>query len=170
MGMITFNATIEKFDKKGEKTGWTYVYISARQTEKINPGVKVSYRVRGFLDKVPVKQMALMPMGEGDFILTLKADLRRKLGKKAGDKIVVKLEHDDKEFVLSPDLMACLADEPESLKFFKSLSGSHQKYFSNWIESAKTIQTKTKRITMALIAFSKKQGYTEMMRENKGNR
>jgi hypothetical protein len=44
---------------------------------------------------------------------------------------------------------------------------SHQVYFSKWIESAKTNATKTKRIVMALTAFSKKQGYPEMIRENK---
>lgn len=166
--MLSFNTVIQRFATKGEKTGWTYIHISAAQAKKLKPGTKVSFRVKGSLDKVPIKQMALLPMGEGDFILPLKADLRRKLGKKAGDTLTVKLEADNKVFVISPDLMACLEDEPESLKFFQSLAGSHQKYFSNWIESAKTIQTKTKRIAMALIAFSKKQGYPEMMRENKG--
>ena len=53
------------------------------------------------------------------------------------------------------------------MKFFKTLPGSHQRYFSKWIEDAKTMQTKTKRIVMALTAFSKKQGFPEMMRENK---
>jgi uncharacterized protein YdeI (YjbR/CyaY-like superfamily) len=47
------------------------------------------------------------------------------------------------------------------------LSGSHQKYFSKWIESAKTAQTKTKRILMAVTALGQGKGYPEMIRMNK---
>jgi len=63
--------------------------------------------------------------------------------------------------------MKCLKEVPEAMKFFKTLPGSHQRYFSKWIDDAKTMQTKTKRIVMALTAFSKKQGFQEMMRENR---
>jgi len=49
------------------------------------------------------------------------------------------------------------------------LPGSHQQYFSRWIESAKTDATKTKRIAMAINAFSKKLGYSQMMQLQKKN-
>jgi uncharacterized protein YdeI (YjbR/CyaY-like superfamily) len=65
--------------------------------------------------------------------------------------------------------MECLADEPEAAAFFNSLPGSHQQYFSRWIESAKTDATKTKRIAMAINAFSKKLGYSQMMQLQKKN-
>jgi hypothetical protein len=165
--MIKFKTTILRFDKKGEKTGWSYIEISARQAGQLKPGEKVSYRVKGMLDSYAIKQVSLLPMGNGAFIIPFNASMRKGTGKRAGDSLVASLEVDEGKFVLSPDLMACLKDEPASMKFFKSLSGSHQRYFSKWIESAKTSQTKAKRIAMALIAFSKQQGYPEMMRENK---
>ncbi len=165
--MIKFSTPILKFAKQGEKTGWSYIEISAKRAAQLKPGTKVSFSVKGSLDNYILKQTALLPMGNGGFILPFNASMRKATGKKAGDSILVAMELDGSKFILSPDLIVCLKDEPASMKFFKSLTGSHQKYFSKWIESAKTSETKAKRIAMALIAFSKKQGYPEMMRENK---
>ena len=39
--MITFTTTLQKFNSKGEKTGWTYIEISEQQAQKLKPGVKV---------------------------------------------------------------------------------------------------------------------------------
>lgn len=165
--MIKFFTTILKFAKKGEKTGWSYIAISAKQVHHLKPNAKVSFRVMGKLDKCAIKQKALIPMGDGEFILPLNGTMRKAIGKQAGDEILVTMELDETKFILSPDLMVCLKDEPPSMQFFKSLPGSHQKYFSNWIESAKTSETKAKRIAMAMNAFSKQQGYAEMMREGR---
>lgn len=166
--MIEFTTTIYRFDKQGEKTGWTYIEISAAQAKKIKPNTKVSFRVKGTLDSFKVKQIALLPMGDGNFIMPLNAAMRKGTGKKQGDKIKVSLEPDNSEFAFSQDFMDCLHDDPIAYDFFLTLSGSHQKYFSKWIDSAKTAATKTKRIVMAVTALSKKQGYPEMIRANKG--
>lgn len=162
--MISFPATIQRFDKKGEKTGWTYVEISATQAKKLKPDTKVIFRVRGSLDSHAIKQVAIMPMGEGSFILPINGTMRKALGKKQGDKINVTLEADDSKIILSLDLMTCLKDEPAALTAFKKLPGSHQKYFSRWIESAKTSATKTKRIVMTVEALSKKMDFGAMLR------
>ncbi len=162
--MLQFTATIYKFDKKGEKTGWTYIEINASQAAKLKPENKVSFRVKGTLDQYTFEKVALLPMGDGKFILPLNGAMRKAIGKKQGDKVKVVMEKDDRKMTLSHDLMACLKEDPDALRFFKSLPGSHQLYFSKWIESAKTAQTKTKRIVTAMVAFSKKQGYAEMMR------
>ncbi len=166
--MIEFTTTIHRFDKQGEKTGWTYIKISAAQAKKIKPNTKVSFRVKGTLDSFIVKQIALLPMGDGNFIMPFNASMRKGTGKRQGDKIKVSLETDNSEFAFSQDFMDCLHDDPVAYDFFHTLSGSHQKYFSKWIDSAKTAVTKTKRIVMAVTALSKKQGYPEMIRANKG--
>jgi len=165
--MLKFNTKIHKFGNHGEKTGWTYIEISDKQAKTLNPNVKVSFRVKGYLDKYPFSQMALLPMGGGFFILPLKAYIRRKIRKGNGDMLVVILEVDNSEIAISTDLLKCLESEPECLNFFQSLSPSHQKYFSKWIEQAKLLSTKTKRIAQAIEGFSKKQGFSEMMRANK---
>jgi hypothetical protein len=165
--MIRYITTILKFNKKGEKTSWVYIEISESQAQKLKPDTRVSFRVKGLLDHYAFEKVALLPMGDGTFIMPVNATMRKALGKKEGDKVKVEMDVDERKFTLSPDLMKCLKEEPESLAFFKSLTMSHQVYFSKWIESAKTNATKTKRIVMALTAFSKKQGYPEMIRENK---
>lgn len=168
--MIQFTSIIEKFDKNGEKTGWTYIFIPFNVAEKINKGVRRSYRVKGKLDKVAISQMAMIPMGEGDFIISLKADIRKQLKKQKGDKLSVSLELDTSELVMSSDFLMCLAEDKSAEEFYKSLSPSHQKYYSNWIESAKTIETKSKRIAQAMEGFKMKMGYPEMIRYHKAQK
>lgn len=162
--MVTFETIIQKFDEKGEKTGWAYLEIPLEIANQINPNTRTSYRVKGKLDSLEIKQVALLPMGEGDFIIPFNATYKKKLGKKEGSKIEISLELDTSEFVFSEELIQCLADEPTALAFFESLPKSHQKYFSNWVESAKTIETRTKRITQAVIGCSMGLGYGEMIR------
>jgi uncharacterized protein YdeI (YjbR/CyaY-like superfamily) len=84
-----------------------------------------------------------------------------------GDQVTVELELDVRQIQPSADFLRCLKEDPEALEFFKSLPGAHQRYFSKWIDDAKTMRTKTKRIVMTLTAFSKKQGFQEMMRANR---
>jgi hypothetical protein len=168
--MITFTATIQRFDKKGEKTGWSYIEISAAHAKKLKPGTKTSFRVKGKLDQLPVKQIALIPMGNGNFIIPFNAAMRKGTGKKHGDKVNVTLECDESKFVMNADFMACLNDDPMANSFFKTLSAGHQRYFSKWIDSAKTSSTKTKRIVMAVNALARKMGFPEMLREAKRNK
>jgi hypothetical protein len=165
--MITFSTRILKFQNKGEKTGWRYIEISKRQAEQLKPNNKVSFRVKGLLDQYSIEKTALLPMGEGDFILPINGTIRKAIGKKEGDMLKVRLELDERAIQLSSDFIKCLKDEPKAYDFFKSLPKSHQNYFSKWIEDAKTIQTKTKRITMAVIGLSAGQNYGEMIRANK---
>ena len=167
--MIAYNTTLLKFDKKGEKTGWTFIEISAAQAKKLKDS-KVSFRVKGTLDSHKLSQVALVPMGEGAFILAVNGVMRKALGKKAGDKVKVTLEADESKIILSHDMMACLKDEPAALAAFKKLPGSHQKYFSRWIESAKTANTKTKRIVMTVEALAKKMNFGEMLRAERGKK
>lgn len=155
-----------KFDKKGEKTGWTYIVIPADIAGKLKPGNKKSFRVKGKLDNYVFDKTALLPMGEGEFILPLNAIIRKGIGKREGAILNVEMQEDKSAFIFNPDMMACLADEPSAIKFFESLPGSHQRYFSKWIDSAKSDATKTKRIALTVNALARGKGYAEMIRES----
>lgn len=165
--MITFTAKIKRFGEKGEKSGWFYIEISKSQAEKLNPGCKKSFRIKGKLDNLSIQKTALLPAGNGSFILPINATHRKGTGKTLGDTLKVQAELDDSKFKLSADLIECLKDDEHAYEFFKTLSPGHQRYFSNWIESAKTLETKTKRVTMAVTALAMKQGFDEMIRANK---
>jgi len=162
--MIHFTATIQQFEKKGEKTGWTYIDIPADIAAAIKPGCKKSFRVKGRLDKFAIQQVALMPMGDGNFILAINAAMRKGTGKKKGAMLDVQLSEDKKQYELNKDLVECLADEPAALAFFTAKPKSHQHYYSKWIESAKTETTKAKRIALAVSSLAKKMEFGEMLR------
>ena len=168
MKPVKFTVTIHKFDKQGEKSGWTYFEVPADIAQQLKPGNKKEFKVKGKLDNYAINRVSLLPMGGGKFIMPLNAAMRKAMGKKAGAMLKVQLEADDSEFVFNADFMDCLTDDPSAMHFFQSLPGSHQRYFSKWIDSAKTEPTRTKRIAMAINALAKKWGYAEMIRASQG--
>ena len=169
--MITFEVLIEKFEDKGEKTGWTYIYIPESLALQIKVGTRTSDRVKGFFDNTPVSGLAMVPMGEGDYIVALKGELRRKLRKKAGDMLLVSLEeHADFTIDMPADLEECLGDQPHLLDNFLKQPRSHQHYYFNWINSAKTDPTRAKRIAMTVNAMERGYDFGQMLREEKKNR
>src|ERR1700754_4132363 len=145
--MVEFTTLILQFAEQGEKTGWSYIEIPADIAQQMKPGNKKSFRVKGMLDAFAVSGTALMPMGEGNFIMALKADVRKAIHKNAGAMLHVKLEPDDDYKVEMPDdLKECFEFEPEANDFFNSLAKSHREYFLKWINDAKTNETRAKRI------------------------
>lgn len=168
--MVSFEATLLRFEKQGEKTGWTYIEIPADVTEQLMPGNKKSFRVKGKLDNFSISKTALLPMGGGSFIMAVNASMRKGIGKRNGAMIKVQLAL-DKEGIQLPDyLKECLEDEPKALDYFNSLAKGHRNYFIKWVESAKTDETRTKRITMMVNALAHSMGFPEMLRESKGKR
>ena len=159
-----------QFDEQGEKTGWTYIHIPAHLAQELKPGNKKSFRIKGKLDGLSVSGMALMPMGEGDFIMALKADVRRQLRKSAGAMLHVSIEEDlDYQVIVPDDLQECFDFEPEASEFFNSLVKSHRDYFIKWINGAKTRETRAKRIVNTVNAMLKRWDYGQMIRAMKKN-
>lgn len=157
--MITFKALL---GKSGEN-GWTYVILSKKLVNQLKPDAKLAFRVKGKLDNHVIQKTSLLPIGQGRFMLPFNAGMRKATGKKAGDTITLSIELDERKISLSRDLLNCLKDDPEAMKFFKSLAASHQRYYSKWIEDAKTTPTKTKRITITLMALNKNMNYADML-------
>lgn len=168
--MVQYTTIIKKFDKQGEKTGWTYIEVPADIADELMPGNKKSFRVKGKFDKHSIKGVALLPMGGGSFIIPLNGEMRKAIGKKHGAMLEVKLSVDKEPFQFSKELMECLNDEPAAFARFKKMPPSHQKYYSNWVESAKTEPTKAKRIAMTINAMIKQQDFGEMLREEKAKK
>lgn len=164
--MVEFTTIILQFADQGEKTGWTYIEVPADIAQQLHPGNKKSFRVRGMLDGFAVTGMALMPMGGGNFIMALKAEVRKGIRKSAGAMLQAKLEVDtDYKVEIPAELQECFDFEPEALAFFNSLPKSHREYFLKWINDAKTAETRAKRIVNTVNAMLRKWGYNVMIRE-----
>ncbi|WP_293299779.1 YdeI/OmpD-associated family protein [Pedobacter sp. UBA4863] len=166
--MVNFNAEIEKFDSNGEKTGWSYVFVPENVAQQIKPEERRGFRVRGYIDQLAISGKSLIPMGGGDFILALDAKIRKQLRKEVGRPVTLSLTYDaDFKIEMPEDLEVCLAQEEGLLEHFLSYTKAHQNYFINWLNTAKTEPTRTKRLIMIVDAMAKKQDFGLMMRSNK---
>ena len=168
--MLQFIATISRFKQQGEKTGWTYIEVPASLATQLVPGNKKGFRVKGFLDKYPFSGISLLPMGGGDFIMTLNATIRKGIKKNPGSKINVRMEVDTKPIIPPKELIECLQDEPKAQDRFRQLPKSHQNYFTQWINQAKTEPTKAKRIASSINALVAGLGFPEAVRSLRKNK
>jgi hypothetical protein len=164
---IKFTTTILKFGEMGEKTGWRYIEIPHALAKQLKPGWKKSFRVEGKLDAYLIKGVALIPMGEGDFIMPINATMRKAIKKEHGDEIKVELYPDETPFKIDKDLKEALVFEKKANIFWHSLPKSEQRYFSKWISSAKTNETKANRIAQAIVGLERKLKFGPMLRDLK---
>jgi uncharacterized protein YdeI (YjbR/CyaY-like superfamily) len=164
--MIEFHARLEKFGANKDKSGWTYVIIPAVQALRLSKQ-KTSFRIKGTLDQLEIKQVAILPAGDGNFMLAINAGMRKHIHKKPGDEIILKIALDQSELLPDQDFLDCLYEVPLAIKKFESLPKSHQNYYIKWIQSAKTINTKANKIALAVDALSRGLHFGEMLREKK---
>lgn len=168
--MVTYTTVIRQFGQQGDKTGWTYIEVPEDIAAALFPGNRKSFRVKGRLDRYAISSVAVLPMGDGSFMMAINATMRKGIGKRKGAMLEVSLEHDTTPQEIVPELLDCLADDPEALAHFKSLTPSHQRYFSKWVADAKTEPTRVKRLTLCLSALARHMDYSAMIREQQGKK
>jgi hypothetical protein len=139
------DCVLQKFPGKG---GWTYVRL---------PGIKYQknerfgwMRVKGTIDNYAIKAYNLMPFGNGELFLPVKAEIRNKIGKQHGDTVSIILFADNAPIEIPDELLLCLKDEPAVHAFFLKCTMAEQKRFIDWIYSAKQLNTRSNRIAKCI--------------------
>ena len=145
---------LEKFPCK---MGWTYTEIPEILPDKKSPFSWV--KVKGSIDGFEINKYHLMPSGKGTLMLSVKSEIRKKIKKQAGDYVHVILYPDNDPLEIPEELLTCLQDDTEALKFFNSLNENEQYNYVKWIYSAKTDQTKVDRIAKTLDRLVKNKKY-----------
>jgi hypothetical protein len=139
--LINQKYQLEKFPGKG---GWTYVILP-----EIPQSIKRKFgmvKVKGRIDDYELMGYNLMPMGTGQLFLPVKAEIRKKIGKKEGDWVSVELYADNSALAIPEELIDCLKDEPKAYANFLKLGEGAQKEYRDWVYSAKKDETKVARI------------------------
>lgn len=149
--LVNQNYLLEKFPGKG---GWTYAAIPEIVQNKSNPFGWV--KVKGSIDGYELKQYKLMPMGEGRLFLPVKAAIRKKIKKEAGDFVHVILFKDESAVEIPEEILDCFKhDDPKLLKTFQTFTDGERKAYIDWVLDAKTEEGKENRLLIMMNKIAK---------------
>lgn len=130
------------------------------------PGIPVKHknqqglvRVKGFVDSYEIRQFNLLPVKTGEMMLVLKAQLRKAIGKKAGDNVQVNLFIDESTVEIPDDVLDSLLQSEEAYAFFLTLTESNKKYYIDWVAEAKSLDTKVTRIVKMIRQLERKRRF-----------
>lgn len=140
---------LEKFSGKG---GWTYTRIPHVPDKKRTHFGWLP--VRGFIDGYELRNYNLAPY-KGGLFLPVKAAIRKKIGKQAGDTVRVRLYADDLPALVPEELELCLKDEPAAYKYFTELPEEEKKKCIAWIDAAGNAEKRIGRIAQLVNELAK---------------
>lgn len=132
---------LERYPGKG---GWTYAALPGIPPDKNAPFGWIT--VRGHIDGYELSHYKLMPMGNGNLFLPVKAAVRKVIKKEAGDTVRIVLYQETRPLGVPEEWIACMQLQPPAYERFLGLTQSAQKQLIDWIYDAKTEETKFKRM------------------------
>ncbi len=140
--MHTFNATIQKGNRGG-----AFVVVPL-DVESVSGKKRV--KIKATIDGEPYRGL-MVRMGSPDHIIGVVREIRQKIGKDIGDQVEVTVEEDlaPRVVTIPEDFQKILDEEPAAAKFYQSLSYTHQKEYVKWIEEAKRVETRIRRLQKA---------------------
>ncbi|WP_027086901.1 YdeI/OmpD-associated family protein [Cohnella panacarvi] len=136
---MKFKATLELSKKTA-----TGIHVPNEIVEALGAGKKppVKVTIRSYTYRSTIAAMG------GRFMLPVSAEHREGAGLQAGDEFEVEIELDTapRELTVPDDFAEALDREGEARRFFDSLSYSNKRRFVLNIESAKSAETRRRRI------------------------
>ncbi len=110
--------------KVGDKGAWTFTEIPEIPMPKTPFGM---FKVKGKIDDYEFAGVHLMPLGNGNVGLPVKAEIRRKIKKQAGDVAHVTLYEDKTDLTIPDEFLLCLEMEEGVAALFESYTDSRKK-------------------------------------------
>jgi hypothetical protein len=136
---------LERNDGKG---GWTFTEVPFSAERRGKPFH--SLKIKGSIDHYQIKEKRLMSMGPDNLFFAIKSEVRRIIGKKAGDWVELVLYVDNDPLIVPEELVTCLKEEAAAYNTFLAFSESEKKYYIDCIYAAKREETKVERIVKAI--------------------
>ena len=122
-------------------------------------GVKGQVKINATYDGVPYRG-SLVKMGGPCHMLLVRKDIRKQIGKNAGDEVLVTVQRDVEERIveLPDELQQLFEQHPEAAAHYEKLSYTHRKEYVQWINEAKRPETRSNRVakTIAMLLERKK--------------
>ena len=93
-----------------------------------------------------------MPKGDGSHYMIVNKSVQGQAGVERGDTVTVVLGRDEapRTVEVPEALRVALQADPAAQQFFKRLSYSHQKEYTDWLASAKREETRLRRVAKAV--------------------
>ena len=88
-----------------------------------------------------------MPSGNGQLLLSVKAEIRKKIKKQAGDYVHVILYPDNEPLEIPEELLLCLQEDQDAQQFFHSLN-----------ENAPLVSERKNVLLIVFVFYVKKNG------------
>ena len=145
MGHATFETTLTAM---GNNTG---IVVPPEVIDRLGAGKRpaVVVNVNGYEYRNTVGVMG------GRYLISVSSAVRKETGLKGGDPIKVELTVADgpREVVMPADFASALAKDKAAGAFFAKLSNSMQRYHVDNVNSAKSDETRRRRIDKAVALF-----------------
>lgn len=136
---------LEKFPGKG---GWTFVRLPQLKTPSGKP---LGWdKVRAMFDDYEVPEIGMLSFGNNKRFIPVKAEIRKAIGKQAGDQTRLKLFARIEELDIRTEFLLCLNDDPDALNHFQNWEDEEQNKYISWIEEAPSTEQQVDRMATAM--------------------
>lgn len=142
---------LEKFPGKG---GWTFVRLPL--TGLASKNYFGMLKVSGKIDGHAFESKNLMPYGDGSMFLPVSKEIRKKIQKECGAKVLLQLFRQEIPFTLPDELRTCLLDYPGKLEIFLALALPEKKLWLETIYSSENEEKKAEQIVRLLGVLEKR--------------
>lgn len=148
--VITGEFLLRKYPGKG---GWTY--LSLPKPEKFGKKPFGFNRVSGTIDQYAFKDLSIWNTKNGDLFFPVKAEIRKAIGKEAGETVRISLYADAAIPSGAEALQQLLKEDREAGRAFKKLPAGKRRELEFWVGQAQTEDEQLKRLAKLLDLLAK---------------